>query len=281
MFSSGQRQMLLAVLLFSIMGIIVKELHYLGAHQLVFFRALVILFLGFMHLRLQKKSLLGNRKKILIWRGVWGTAGLYCFFYTVQVMPLASAVTLQFLSPLFVLLISSLFLKEYATWKHWLWFVGAFVGVGMIKGFDPRVENFALLAGVFGALCSGVSYNLVRVLRNSDDPAVIVFYFALVAGPTMIPFCILNWSPMNLWELSLCFVLGGVTYWAQIALTKAFHRERASRISHFIYLGTVLALLYGFFLFDEVVPVEALFGMALIIFCVLMISRLKEHKVAS
>ncbi len=273
MLSPGQRHMLAATFLFSLMGALVKLLRPIPAHEVVFFRALVSLAACWVAIRRRRMSPWGRNRPLLLARGAAGTAALLLFFHTLQAMPLATAVTVQYLNPIFTILISGLALGEAARAGQWAGFVVCFAGVALMKGFDPRVSLPDLGLGIAAAGFSAVAYNLVRKLRDTDDPLVVVLYFPLVTVPVVGPYTLAHWvQPRGLQWIGLVAV-GLLTQAAQVHLTRAFHLERAANVSHFTYLGSLYALVLGYLLFGETVPPPALAGMALVVAGVLWATR--------
>ena len=114
--------MLGSTLAFALMQICVKYLPHIPAHELILFRSIISIVLSVAILQKLGIPLLGNNKKVLMMRGIFGTTALLLFFYTLQNIPLASAVTLQYLSPIFTALFAAIFLKEKMQIKQWLYF---------------------------------------------------------------------------------------------------------------------------------------------------------------
>lgn len=279
--SAGQRSMLLATFLFSLMGAAVKHLSHIPAHEVVTFRAAVSLALCYAALRRRRVSPWGRNRRLLLARGAFGTGALLLYFHTLQRMPLASAVTVQYLSPIFTVWLAGRFLKESATLAQGAWFVLCFAGIALIKGFDPRVAPGELALGVIAAALAAAAYNLVRKLRDSDDPLVVVFYFPLVTLPLVGTYTALHWVPPSGWDWAWLVAVGLLTQAAQVCLTRAYHLERAANVSHFTYLGSLLALAYGYLFFGETVPLPAVAGIALVIASVLACTRLAAREAAT
>ncbi|MDX1315767.1 MAG: DMT family transporter, partial [Eudoraea sp.] len=150
--SKGVIYMLVAVSFFAIMNILVKYIPRIGSVEIVFFRSLVSLVMSYFTLRVNKIPMWGNNKKWLIIRGLAGSAGLLFFFATLKMMPLGSALAVQYLSPVFTTLLGIYFAKEKVKPLQWVFFLLAFSGVVAIQGFDPRVTAFQVAIGVAGAL---------------------------------------------------------------------------------------------------------------------------------
>ena len=104
--------MLLSTGAFAFMNIFVKHLNDFPALQLVFFRSVGALIFGTTYLLWKRIPLLGNQKKLLLSRGLTGTLSMALFFYALKFMPLGSAVTLRYLSPIFGIILAIYFLKE-------------------------------------------------------------------------------------------------------------------------------------------------------------------------
>lgn len=261
----GQVWMIYAVIFFIITHASVKELSHLPFFELVFFRALISVALCWFSFRKSQISPWGVDKKNLILRGLSGTFALTLYFFVLQRMPLATAVTLQYLSPIFTIIFAALLLKERFKPIQAVFFIMAFVGVVMVKGFDPRVSLFNLVMGVLSAAGSGVAYTLVRKLKDTDDPMVVVFYFPLVTLPLMLPFVIYYWQTPQWSDLPWILAIGVFTQLAQIYMTKALQAEKAVNVTLFNYLGMGAALGLGYFYFDEAVSLISLLGMLVIL----------------
>ncbi len=273
----GVRYILASTFFFALMNIGVKYLVNIPAHEVVFFRALVSLIVCYFLIRKNGLNPWGNNKPVLILRGLAGTAALTMYFYTLQNMPLASAVIIQYLSPIFTIIIAGFLVKEGTRPVQWLFFLLSFAGVVMIKGFDPRVSPTDLLIGVAAAVGSGFAYNFIRKLKDQDHPLVVVFYFPLVTVPLIGVYTATHWVNPTPLEWLVLILIGLVVTVAQIFMTKGYQLERAANVSNFNYLGVVFALGFGFLLFDELVEPLGLAGIVLIIGGVIMSSRYRSE----
>ena len=99
-FRPGVRYAMIATLFFSLMQVFVKYIHRLPSEEIVFFRAIIALIISFVMIKQKGLKPLGNNRKLLIMRGLVGSAALLLFFYSIKNIPLATAVVLQYLSPI-------------------------------------------------------------------------------------------------------------------------------------------------------------------------------------
>lgn len=262
--------MLISVLCFAVMNLTVKFLHRLPATELVLFRSFISLVLCAYFLRKRHIPFFGNNKTFLILRGIFGLIGLTLFFYTLQNLPLGSAVTLQYLSPVFTTLFAIFILKEKVFRLQWLFILIAFSGIAIIKGFDPNISPLLFLSGIGSAVFSGLAYNCVRKLKDSDHPLVVVFYFPLISTPVMLLINIFNWQMPLGWEWPLLLLMGVLTQIAQIYLTKALQAAEVNYITSLTYLGVIFALGFDFFIFGVQYQPIVIGGILLVISGVIM-----------
>jgi drug/metabolite transporter (DMT)-like permease len=202
---------------------------------------------------------------LLALRGFFGTTALVLFFLTLQNIPLASAMTIQYLSPIFTTVIAIFFLREHVKYVQWLFYAIAFAGVLLIEQFDPRISLFFLGIGIFSAFCSGVAYNLVRSLREREHPLMVVMHFQLVGFVTGFISLFFDWKTPVGRDWFYLALIGISSQLGQIFLTSAFQKEKASGIAIIAYSGLIYGLIIGWFVFGEQQVLASLSGMFLVV----------------
>ncbi len=258
--------MLIAVSFFSTMSLLVKLLQHIPAVQIVFFRSLVSFVLSVALLRGQGVSVWGTRKGLLLMRGVFGAIALMLYFTVLQNIPLASAVVLGYLAPVFSNLIGRFMLKERVVWLQWFFLLLSFGGILLVEGFDPRVAPIFVGLGILSAFFSGLAQNVIRKLNTTEHALVIIFYFPLVTTPLAGAYCyFVEWVPPQGWDWAILLTIGVVTQFAQYFMTRAIQLEEISKVSVLRYVSIVFALSYGFFFFGETYDWLAFVGMGLTI----------------
>ena len=262
--------MFLSALSFALANLFVKKLEYLPAMEVVFFRCLVSSSFCLAGLRLAKRSFRGNNPKLLILRGIFGTTALGFFFLTLQEIPLASAMTIQYLAPIFTAIIGIFALRESVKPAQWFFYALAFGGVLIVEQFDARISYLYLGFGIFAAFCSGVAYNLVRTLRGREHPLVIVLYFQVIGVIAGLLFTIFDWRTPRGFDWLLLFLVGFFSQFGQVFLTNAFQKERAASVAIVNYTSLIYALLFGWFVFGEVQTLQSLSGMLLVVGSVIL-----------
>jgi len=188
----------------------------------------------------------------------------------VQNIPLASAMTIQYLSPIFTTVIAIFLLKESVKLFQWFCYALAFIGVLFIGQFDVRITFVFLALGVTSAFCSGMAYNLVRTLREREHPLTVVFHFQLVGFIVGLLFTVFNWELPRGWDWFYLFLIGAFSQLGQIFLTNALQKEKAASVAIVNYTGLTYGLLVGWFVFGEAQTIEVLTGMILVVIGVVL-----------
>jgi drug/metabolite transporter (DMT)-like permease len=264
---SGFQLMLLSAFFFSLMNVLARLLPEIPAVELAFFRSLVTLSLSLATLKWQGRSVWGEHRTLLLLRGIFGSAGLILYFMTLHEMELATAVVIQYLSPVFAGLIAWLVLRERTRRIQWLFLGVCVLGVAMVKGFGA-VETQWFLIGLSSAFFSGCAYNVIRALSGKESPHVILFYFPVVTLPLTglwLFFFPEQWvQPVHTdWLLLLLF--GLFTQAGQYFMTRAYQAEQVSKVTPATYTGVVYSLCFGWFLFGETTGIFELCGMMLVV----------------
>ncbi|NQY66404.1 MAG: DMT family transporter [Flavobacteriales bacterium] len=272
----GMFYILIASLSFGLMGVFVKSIPHIPVFQIVFMRMVFALIFSGITLKAQGVNPWGNNKILLIARGLIGATALILFFITIKEVSLATASTLYHLSPIFAVIIAIFFVKEKVAPIQWLFFLIAFIGIVLIKGFDHEISFIMLLTGICSALAGGFVYNIIRKLKDSEHPDVIVFYFPLASIPVVGTIALFDWMPLNLSDLMYLVLLALAAHGGQVFMTRAYQLEEVSKIVPVSNFGIVYPIIFGYYIFDEALSPMVLFGMALVVGGIVMNSIYKR-----
>jgi len=211
-----------------------------------------------------------------LWRSVYGVAAMYCFFYAIAKLPLASAMLLTYSTPLWLPFIAWWWLGERPSAVA---FPAALIGLaGVALIVHPREGEFGVLslAGIIGA-ASGLlaACAMVSIRRISDtEPAErIVFYFALLATLTSAVPLIWRWQTPGPMELLLLIGAGVAATVGQLHLTKAYSWAPAAQVGPFTYASVLISALLAWLLWDERLDLWAALGVLLVIATCVLVSR--------
>ncbi len=263
--TDGVRAMFLSTLAFSLANVFVKQVSHLPPLEIVFFRCILGTAFCFAGLYRAKADWLGSSRTLLLLRGAFGTLALFLFFTTLQNIPLASAMTIQYLAPLFTSIIAIFVLGEKVLPMQWIFYAAAFSGVIFIERFDPRISPLYLAIGIVSAVCSGVAYNLVRSLRGKEHPLTVVLHFQLFGAAAGLISLFFAWKMPSGWDWLWLVLIGVCSQLGQIFLTSALQKEAVAGVAIINYSGLIYALLIGWLVFGEFQSIETILGMLLVV----------------
>ena len=263
--SAGARYMLMSTFFFAVMNVFIKKLGNIPPMEIVFFRCFVSMVLCFALLHRDRVEWKGSNRTLLLARGIFGTLAVYTYFVTMQNMPLGTAVTIQYISPVFTTIIAIFLLKERIKPVQWIFFLIAFSGVLVIKGFDNRISLTMLGIGIFSALASGFAYNMVRSLKQKEHAMVIVLHFQLVGVAVGFFFTLFNFKMPSGIEWVYLILIGVMTQLGQVNLSKALLQERMANVTILNYLGILYAIVFGVLFFNEHYEWLSLSGILLVV----------------
>jgi drug/metabolite transporter (DMT)-like permease len=235
-------------------------------------RAAIGAILSWAALRARGVSPWGNNRRLLLVRGLLGYVALSCFFFALTRLPLADATVIQYTNPVFTALLAAVFLAESIRRRDLLLTLVSLAGVVLMtrpgflfSGLDERLDPFAVAVALAGAIFSAGAYVAVRRLGRTDDPLVIVFWFAAIATVGAIPFtAAVAMMPTPL-EWLVLLGIGVVTQIAQVFMTRGLREERAGRAMAVAYMQIVFAALWGGLFFAEIPDLWGVAGAVLII----------------
>lgn len=259
--------MIISALAFAVMSTFVKLAGDLPSIEKSLFRNLVSCVVAFYVIKKSGDSLFGKKenRKYLIWRALLGTLGIIANYYAIEHLILADANMLNQLSPFFVIIFSSLFLKEKITKDQLIILIVAFLGSLFIIRPSFSLTMIPALIGLFSAIFAGAAYTFVRFLGSREKGPTIVFFFSLFSILFTLPFVILTFKPFTFPQL-ICLLMAGVAASvAQFSLTAAYKYAPAKEISIYSYTQIIFTAFIGFFLFGQLPTALSFIGYAIII----------------
>lgn len=261
--------MLVAAFLFACMSVLVKlSASHFTSIELVFYRSLMGVAIIGLFVRHNRLTLRTGHLKTHFSRGLTGLISLLMFFYCITELPLATAISLNYTWPLFMVLFSIIILKEQLHWP--VIFALAIGFIGVIFLLRPTLHEDHWLAAFLG-LASGffaaIAYLNVRQLGNlGESEWRVVFYFTLIC--TLITGSWLLFSatsPVTQQNIHLLIGIGITATLAQLAMTRAYRTGTTLVVSSLGYTTILFAGIWGILIWNEILPPVAWLGMGLII----------------
>jgi S-adenosylmethionine uptake transporter len=264
----GSLWMLVAAFGFAAMGVCVKfaaASHSVG--EIVLYRSLIALVVSGALLKWQGLKFATPEWKLQAYRGLSGFVSLLAYFSAIALLPLATAVTLNYTSPLFFALL--LWSFGGVPWRpaFSLTLLAGFVGVGWL--LQPTLQGeqwFGGVIGLFSGAVAGLAYFNVRALGARGEPvARTVFYFSLVS--TLGALAWMGFSEFSRLDLRSGLLMLGVGLFAtaaQLAMTRAYKHGDALLSASLAYSAVIFASLFGIVFWQETLRPDAWGAIALI-----------------
>tara|TARA_B100000029_G_C17475527_1_gene923594 strand:- start:440 stop:1321 length:882 start_codon:yes stop_codon:yes gene_type:complete len=278
MFSKNQLgffYMFISVCAFSLMDVIVKWSDAYPIGQVLFFRGffgiIPILFLipKDRYLNFYKTS----RPFLHFKRCLAGLIALISIFIALRNLPLATVVSISFAAPIFTTIFSIFLLNEKVGFYRWLAVLVGFIGIVVIS--EPGFSNLNLYYIYPIIFCLGLSYVAIAIRKlSSTEPVWLIGFFFSFSIMILSFFTFYqNWifpSFLDLFLLSMVGILGGL---ANLWLTQSYKFSEVSLVTPLKYLALVFAIMFGYFIWDEVPTMKTLVGALLVIISSFIIFR--------
>lgn len=192
----------------------------------------------------------GVRKAVVL-RAISDGTAMALWFVIIPVMPLATAIALNFTSPLFSTIFAVLFLGEVVRRRRWTAIAFGFAGAMIILRPGTDALNWASIFVLISAAAAALSRVGARHLTfHLDAKRIVAYHFLLVTPVLLIPAIpVWTWPDARTLLLTVCLSMLGT--FGHFCITKAMHVAEASEMAPFDYVQLITAAALGYFLFRE------------------------------
>jgi drug/metabolite transporter (DMT)-like permease len=207
-------------------------------------------------------------------RGFIGTGGMYLSFAALSFLPLHDSIAIGYASPLIVVVLAAVLLKEKVRAYRWsavgIGFVGVlimlspYLKLGTFTGHLGDGPTLGALCALLGAFCSAGAMIQVRRLTATETTGAIVFYFFILASVLSLCTMLFGWHRPDAADLGLFVVSGILGGIGQILVTQSYRHADTSVIAPFEYTTMIWALLFGWFVFGDLPTPAMLTGAAIV-----------------
>ncbi len=262
--------LIMSAFFFSLMSVFVRLSGDLPIFQKVFFRNLIAAIVAFIILVKNKTSFLPAKNRnipFLLLRTALGLSGVFCNFYAVDRLVLSDASILNKMSPFFAIIFSFFLLKEKPSLIQILTVTGAFFGsLFVIKPSFENASLFPAFVGFLGGVCAGFAYACVRKLTiNGESSAYVVFFFSFVSTVSVLPFMIISYEKMTVYQLCMLLLAGLSAAGGQFMITLAYKNAPSKEISVYDFSQIIFSAMFGFIIFAQVPDILSVIGYVIIV----------------
>jgi S-adenosylmethionine uptake transporter len=269
--------MLLASLFFATMGVCIKfaSVHF-NSFEIVAYRGMVGVSFLYVFTRVRGVSLRTQVPMMHVWRSLVGTISLTAWFYSIAVLPLATAMTLNYMSSVWIatfLLGGALLMqgRDAPVRQQAPLFLSVLAGFGgvamLLRPTLAPDQVLGALVGLMSGVFAALAYLQVSALSRAGEPeSRTVFYFsigAVLAGLLGMLFVgATPWTwPAALWLLPI----GLLAVFGQLCMTRAYASGATLVVANLQYSGIVFAAIFSLTIFGDRLPLMGWLGMGLII----------------
>ena len=254
---------------------------------ILFFRALLGVVFLTIFLKIKKKPIIvkTNYPVLTILRVLLFYIAFILYFFSLTKLTLATAVTLFFVSPFFITILSIIFLNEKIGLRRWL---ALFIGfIGVILVMDPKMHNFNLYA-TFPIICA-FFYALTMIIqkKTSQKDSLYSQVFHIYIVSTLLSFLIgiylgnanynsapneqyqflfRAWSLDNTFIVFSLFIIGVCGFIAFLCIFEAYRIGSPPSVAPFEYILIVWSLILSWIIWKETLNFKGYIGLFCIVF---------------
>lgn len=260
--------MIAASFLFACMGVCVKlaaATH--SAVEITFYRSFISLILMFGLVRLNGVPLGTPHWRWQVTRGAVGFVALFSYFYAITLLPLATAVTLNYTSAIFLALYLALAGARLSPRLLGALGIGLLGVALLLKPTFHADQLFGGLVGLASGVLAGMAYFSVRELGARGEPEMrTVFYFSLVSSVGAGLWLLFSeLHALDARSSLLLLGVGGFATVAQLAMTRAYTRGKTLMSAALAYSTVIFSSLFGMLLWGELMDASSWLAIGLII----------------
>ena len=267
--------MFISVCAFSLMDVIVKWSDEYPVGQVLFFRGFCgIIPILFLIPRERYLDFYKTERVFLhIKRCLAGLIALLSIFIALRNLPLATVVSISFAAPIFTTIFSIFLLNEKVGLYRWLAVLVGFIGIIVIAEPGFSSVNFYYVYPII--FCLGLSYVAIAIRKLSSTEPVWLISFFFSFSIMLLSFFSLyqKWIMPNIIDLFLLSMIGILGGLANLWLSQSYKYSEVSLVTPLKYLALVFAIIFGYFIWEEVPTLKTLIGASLVIVSSFIIFR--------
>lgn len=241
----------------------------ISTFEKLFFRSLVTSILSIYPIRKDLKQIWGSNNKsrvFILFRCGFGITGAVLYFYSIDRLYLANSSLLNKLSPVFITIFATIFLKEHLKKYQIYLLIVTLIGALLVIKPTLNFEIIPSLAGFSSAIFAGAAYTLLRYLRTMENPSTLVLWFSVFSTLAMIPFMMIEGFVVPNKEQFFYLILTGVfSTVGQFGLALAYKHSKANEVSIYQYLSIIFSAILGYLLWNEIPDLYTIIGAILIL----------------
>lgn len=194
------------------------------------------------------------------------------FFWGLKYLPIADCLSIFFVQPLIVTMLSPMVLGEKVGIRRWMAVLVGFIGTLII--IRPGLQE--INPGVFLALGAGLSLAiymlLTRKISGSADAMVTTFHTSAIGGVIASAMVFFDWQSPTPGQWGLFVLLAFIANAGHYLIVRAYDYSEASLLAPLAYTEIIMAVILGWWFFGDFPDLWTFVGVGILIACAIYIS---------
>ena len=204
-----------------------------------------------------------KNRKIMSLRSVAGLFGLLFWYLSVIHLDISKALALSQVMPIFICLLSIMFLGEKVGVFRW---VAILLGLsGALIIINPESQNWFNVGFLYiflGTLFASIMFVALRSLGMTENPVATAFWYNLFGSTVFSIYCLTFLSvykiSFHIWVMLI--IIGIMASAQQIFMALSHTYASASSLAPVHYTTIPIGVIIGLFVFDEIIDLNFLIG---------------------
>lgn len=216
-----------------------------------------------------------NKLSLHFLRGVFGSAAMFCIYYSARQLPLALSSTIAMSLPLFITLLSCLILRENIRQKQWALLILGYIGVTIsLNPFLTGIIDSSIFVSILANIFLALSIISTKTLSKLDSASTIMFYYNLLL--VLISVIFTGDIDITYNNMVILFLIGLISIFTQLCSIKSLSYSTPAFVAPFEYTRLVFAIPLGLLFFEEYPDIYTLTGAAIIIYSNIMLAKINN-----
>lgn len=245
--------------------------------EITFFRFFLGLIIFSIIGYIKKISIIPQKITLVVWRAVLNTAAVIVFFYSLTFTSITNANMLNMTYPVFIFLISPMFIKEKSPRILYLFLGISLIGIYFIINPNFQYVNKGDVIALISGIIAAFAIVTLRMAREYDNTFLILFYLMLIGSILnfimMIP--VFKWFDYHIGIYILCSSIAGLL--GQFLITWGYKFISAGPGALISSSKMIFAIFFGVFIFSEQITWRIAVG-GILIFISLIGVALNQYK---
>lgn len=273
--------MLTAVFLVTLTSILVKWISAkYSVTEIIFFRNVIAIVMCWGVLSKKGIKYRTSHLKLHFLHAFLGLSAMYLFYVALSRLPITDVTAILFSVPLFVILFSSILLKEIVGFKCWSYFFVGLIGALIVARSSTSVFQLNSVLGLLSAIFTALALITIRYIGRYENSITTTFYYTLITSVSLLPILPVQWIFPNVYDLLLLILLGIGDCLGQLLTTQSYRDAPSYLLAPLGYTSLIWTVFFGFIIWSEMPRITTFVGIFLIIASTLYIISYQNKKAA-